>query len=419
VHSLAQDKENENLLFAGTEFSFFFSIDGGNEWVQLKAGLPTIPVRHITIQERENDLVIATFGRGFYILDDYTPLRNFTPDILKLDAKILTVKDALMFVQTGGKYGQGSTYFAAKNPPYGATFTYYIKEPIKTLKQMRQEKEKKLLKEGKPIPYPSWDELRAEDNEEPSYLIFTIRDETNNIVNKLTSKDSKGINRITWNLNFQVPGPVRTEKFNPLGRSRRSFAVLPGKYYVALAKNVRGEITELAGPVEFNVVPLNNTALEVTDQNRREIVEFQQRAAKLGSTVQGTLFAVNELASKIESIKQAIFNTPGADNELMVRARKLESELNDILIAFNGDRTISRRNENPPTGLMRRVRTMNSRSFNYLTQTSRDAFRIVSEEFPSLHTKVKKLIGEDLKNLEEDIEKAGIPWTLGRVPELN
>ncbi|UCG27280.1 MAG: hypothetical protein JSV24_09925, partial [Bacteroidales bacterium] len=288
VHCIAQDKEKENLLFVGTEFGFFFSIDGGKEWVQLKSGLPTIPVRHIVTQERETDLVLATFGRGFYILDDYSPLRNFTPEILEKDAMIFPVKDALMFVQAGGKYGQGSTYFGAENPPYGATITYYLKEGIKSLKQLRQEKEKELIRQGRPVPYPSWDELRAEDNEEPSYLIFTIEDSNGNVVNNLTRKAGKGINRMIWDLEYQIPGPVNTEEFNPAGRDGRgSFHVLPGTYRVSIAKSVRGEINELAGPVEFNVVPLNNTSLPVSDDRRKEIVEFQKKAAELSSKVQG------------------------------------------------------------------------------------------------------------------------------------
>jgi len=176
VHTIQQDHVNPNLLFVGTEFGFFFSIDEGKKWVQLKSGIPTIAVRDIAIQQRENDLVLATFGRGFYILDDYTPLRVLKPQMLQKQAVIFPIKDALMFVPTRGKYGQGATYFAAPNPPVGATFTYYLKETPKTLKQKRKEKERKLWKENKPIPYPSWDELRAEDNEEKPYLLFTIFD---------------------------------------------------------------------------------------------------------------------------------------------------------------------------------------------------------------------------------------------------
>ena len=91
-HYSEQDNINPNLLFAGSEFGFYFSIDGGNEWIEFKSGLPTIAVRDIALQEREVDLVIGTFGRGIYILDDYSPLRNFKKEMLEKDALYLPGK---------------------------------------------------------------------------------------------------------------------------------------------------------------------------------------------------------------------------------------------------------------------------------------------------------------------------------------
>ena len=166
IHSVEQDFVDPNLLFVGTEFGFFFSTNLGKTWTQLKSGIPTISVEDIAIQEREEDLVLATFGRGFYILDDYSVLRELTSKDIDEDAVLLPVKDALLYVQGRGRYGQGSTYFKAKNPDFGATFTYYLKEVPKTLKKKRHEKEKELFEEGKTIPQPSNDELRTEGNEE-------------------------------------------------------------------------------------------------------------------------------------------------------------------------------------------------------------------------------------------------------------
>ncbi|MGD2245833.1 MAG: glycosyl hydrolase, partial [Candidatus Aminicenantes bacterium] len=147
VYALAEDHVNRNLLFAGTEFGLFVSVDGGKNWKPLKNGLPTIAVRDIAIQKRENDLALATFGRGFYILDDYTPLRSLDKEILNSDAHIFPIKDALMYMESSplgsggaaGKGFQGEMYFNAKNPPFGAVFTYHLKESIKTLRDKRRE----------------------------------------------------------------------------------------------------------------------------------------------------------------------------------------------------------------------------------------------------------------------------------------
>src|SRR5262249_14958168 len=144
VYSVAEDRIKPDLLFAGTEFGVYFTVNGGEKWIRLKGGMPTIPVRGMEIQERENDLVLGTFGRGFYILDDYTPLRNIDAERLKSDVQLFAVKDALHFVEAsrlGGRDGkgtQGSSYYSASNPEFGATFTYYLKDKIKTLKERRK-----------------------------------------------------------------------------------------------------------------------------------------------------------------------------------------------------------------------------------------------------------------------------------------
>ncbi len=167
VLAFAEDTVNPNLLFAGTEFGAFFTIDGGAHWVRLKGGLPTIAVRDMVIQAREGDLVIATFGRGFYVLDDITPLRQMKAESTEQAAAVFPVKDALLYVERhplgGPKKGfQGDAFYTAENPPYGAVFTAYMKEKIKTKKEKRQDAEKDAAKKNQTLPYPTNDELRAE-----------------------------------------------------------------------------------------------------------------------------------------------------------------------------------------------------------------------------------------------------------------
>ena len=96
VLAIAEDHEDPNLLFAGTEFGLFFTPDGGKKWVRLKGGLPTIAVRDLAIQRGENDLVVGTFGRGIYVLDDYSLLRGLKPETLQKEAALFPVKDALL-----------------------------------------------------------------------------------------------------------------------------------------------------------------------------------------------------------------------------------------------------------------------------------------------------------------------------------
>ena len=136
VWSVIQDHVNGNLLFAGTEFGVFASVDGGTSWTKLAGGLPSIQVRDMQVQKRETDLVIATFGRGFYILDDYSALREVTPATLAEDARLFPLRHAYSFNSTGlgpaGSAGIGtlSGNYQVQNPPFGAVFTYHVRQGL-------------------------------------------------------------------------------------------------------------------------------------------------------------------------------------------------------------------------------------------------------------------------------------------------
>ena len=146
VWRLVQDHVNPELMFAGTEFGVFFTVDGGEEWIRLAGNAPTISFRDLAIQQRENDLVAASFGRGFWILDDYSPLREVSAEALEQDSLLFPVRDAPWYIpsmplgywEENGKASQGDAYFVAPNSPFGAVFTYYLKDELKTAEARRQ-----------------------------------------------------------------------------------------------------------------------------------------------------------------------------------------------------------------------------------------------------------------------------------------
>ena len=167
VWRLVQDHVKPDLLFAATEFGIFFTVDGGREWVQLAGGLPTISFRDLAIQRRDNDLVGASFGRGFYVLDDYTPLREISEEAMEREAMLFPVRKAPWYFQRrplgdDGQASQGSAYFVADNPPFGAVFTYHLADGLKSLEDQRREQQKKLEKEWKDTPYVGYDALENE-----------------------------------------------------------------------------------------------------------------------------------------------------------------------------------------------------------------------------------------------------------------
>ena len=162
VWRIVQDHVNPGLLFAGTEFGVFFTIDGGKQWVQLAGDAPTISFRDLAIQKRENDLVAASFGRGFWILDDYTPLRLLDKATWSRIHPVPGQGHAVVYpqlplgdFQENGKSSQGDDFFVAPNPPFGAVFTYYLNEGLKTTAGAVRKRRKSWRKKVKTRPTPA------------------------------------------------------------------------------------------------------------------------------------------------------------------------------------------------------------------------------------------------------------------------
>ena len=422
VHTIIQDYKNLNLLFAGTEFGLFFTIDGGKKWVQLKGGLPTIAVMDLAIQKRENDLAVATFGRGFYILDNYSPLRDLTVDSLQKSSMLFPVKNPLLYIPSQplgdkGKASQGAAYYTADNPPFGATFTYYLKESIKTKKELRREAEAKLIKEDKPVPFPSHAELRAEDNEPTPYLLFTIYDDAGNVVRKLTAKADAGIQRITWDLRYPSTDPVKAPG-KEFSNTSSGMLIPPGTYSVSLSKCVDGVITELNGPQYFTTEVLGASNLAADDKNA--LAAFQKKVSELNRAVMGAVNVANNLSLKIKLINTALQNTPSTAYSMMKQADSIEVQTAEIIRQLTGDKSLINRNINVPPSIVDRVQGIIGdewKSTSAPTQTDMTAYKNAGELFSPVLSKLKELVNVDLKNLENEMEAAGSPWTPGRIPD--
>ncbi len=421
VHTINQDFVNKNLLFAGTEFGAFFSINGGKSWVQLKSGLPTIAVHDITIQERESDLVIATFGRGFYIIDDYSPLRLLTEDLAKQDSYMFDIKDALLYIPKSNKGSQGATYYIAKNPKYGAVFTLYLKEVPKTAKQLRQEQDKKLFKEGKPIPQPSWKALEDESKEVPPYVLLTVKDEKGDVVRTMTQKPSKGIQRFNWGLKYDNPNIKDKPKFDPFAKDRGGVYVMPGKYSVEIAMVHNGKETLLGEKKDFVVKKVNNSTLS---SDMSDIVAFQKKVTKLSKAMNGTLKLTHDLMKEVNMMQQTALTLPGAHEKLMPALAKVKKELDDILFKFNGVKAKASWEEIPPADMPLMNRLYNIiytqiNSTSNITTTSKTGYEILKEEFPPVLEKVKKIATQEIVDMRKMMDEMNAPYTPCRIPEWN
>jgi hypothetical protein len=417
-----------DLLFAGTEFGLFFTSNGGKKWTQLKAGLPTIAIRDIEIQKRENDLVLASFGRGFYILDDYSLLRNLDPATYEKDAHIFPIKDALLFMESyplglREKSFQGESFYTAENPPTGAVFTCFIKEPPKSLKQQRIDAEKEAIKKGEAVSYPSFEAMRAEDDEESAFLLFTIRDAEGNVVDRIKTGIKKGINRSSWNLRYPPVSPVdpaaAADSDNPFSDPDLGPLALPGTYTLSISQSVDGKQTELAGPQSFRIVPLFDKHITATDRARR--LAFMQDVGELRKAVHGANKLNNEMLEQIKYIKAAILATPDASMELWESARALEVKLTEYKRQLSGDRSLeSREFETPPSIRNRVDLTVYGLmgSTESPTGTMKTQYEAAFDLFRPVRDGIEQAATQDIKTLEKALEKAGSPWIPGQIPKM-
>ena len=420
TYAIAEDHVDPRLLFAGTEFGAYWSKDGGQHWTTI-AGVPTIAVREIAIQKRENDLVLGTFGRGVYIVDDYSPVRATTAETMTAAATLYPARDAVMYVPTQqygmpGKAFQGEMLYNAANPPFGAIFTYYLKDGIKTLKQKRADAEKAAEKAGQPIRYATPEELRAEAVEEAPAILLTISDPSGTPVRAITGPVDKGMQRTAWDLRapaHQLPSN------RPRSEAEELFAdppvgpfVVPGKYSATLSQRVGGVVSRIAGPVGFNVMLDPQAPYTAADQTARW--EFQQKLQALRRDVAGSLELATGANTRLDAMKRALDATPAAPAALPEQARALQKRVAAILVAMRGDRSLGSRSVPTPVAISERVNTISgeqTRSLGRATTTHEQQYQIAAELFTAQRALLRTLTETDIPALERELERVGAPYT--------
>jgi photosystem II stability/assembly factor-like uncharacterized protein len=424
VYALVEDHVKPTLLFAGTEFGLYFSPDQGRRWIQLKGGMPTIQVRDLAIQQRENDLVAATFGRGFYVLDDYSPLRDISDAALQQQGLLFPVKPAFTFAPTApfggtGKGFNGDQFFVAPNPPLGAVFTYYLKDELQTRAQKRQKAEKALVEKGADTPYPTWEDLKREAREEAPVVVLTVSDADGHVVRRIEGPAKAGIQRVSWDLRYPAPDPTNLApaERDPWTPEPVGPLVAPGQYRLSMATRVDGQLTSVGEPQSFTAAPLGGDSLPPAD--RKALLEFQIKTGELQRAALGAVSALTEAQTRIDHLKRALADTPRADPALAQRARAIESRLKDLQDQLLGDSVRASRGEPAPAGILGRIGQVvygHWYSSADATATHRRNYEIAAQQFAPVLAQLRTLILEDLAALEAAAEAAGAPWTPGRVP---
>ncbi|MBM3455698.1 MAG: hypothetical protein FJX80_11195 [Bacteroidetes bacterium] len=408
VYCIKQDHIDPNLLFVGTEFGAFFSTDGGQNWTKL-AGLPTIAVYDLDIQKRENDLVAATFGRGFYVLDNYSMLRELKKETLDKRAHLFPIKEALLYVPMDplgleGTGFQGHNMWSSKNPSFGTTFYLHFNESWKSLKDKRQEKEKELEKAKKDVFYPTFNDLAKEELETNPYLVWSIVDASGKEIKRTTSAPSKGVNMFNWNL--------RTQSTNPIGSGGSGLLVTPGTYFLSVYYvNPNEQKSELLiEKSSFQVKGLNNQTLLA--KNPEELFIFREEVRELNRKIGILTTQMAESKDQINQLSKVIVDATNVPLELSGNIQKLREDYRQLNTLVYGDNIKSSREFETAPSLSSRFGMLEYQLYDNttgVTKTHRANKSIVELELVEAtqqYTRIKDSLNEILNKLRN----AGVPY---------
>ncbi len=419
---VVQDHVSPGLLFLGTEFGVFFTVNGGGSWTKLKGGSPNIAFRDLVIQTRENDLVGATFGRSFYVLDDYSPLRQVNENLLKNGDALFPVRDADWYVprrplgcsEPHCAGSQGDAFYSASNPDFGATFTYYLAHGIKNAKDARREAEKEKEKVNEDVRFADWDTILEEMREDTPAVVFTVRDANGDIVRQVTGPVEAGFHRVSWDLRYPVLEPWSPEPETPPAESA-GVLVVPGTFSVAMHKRIDGKLEPVGEPRQFNVVSVRpDPVLPGTTQQQRVIFESQVDELRRASL--GTVASIDEIVLELDAVKVALgrASTSGSlyeiANDIQQRIKAARDQLAD-----NPSRDIY----NDFDRMSVAARLWHARYAQNVgaygpTPEQQESLRIARMVYDNTVADLTELVDTEYAALKSAMDAAKVPWTPGR-----
>ena len=409
---IVQDHVNKNLFFLATEFGVYTSLDGGVNWQKLP-GTPNMGFRDLVIQKRENDLVAASFGRGFYVLDDYSALREMTPARLKEEGTLFTPRTAKWYIPRSNLGNTGADFYIAENPEFGAVFTYHLAKEFSTQKQDRKKQEKEANKKGANIPFPGYAALDAENSEKPAKVWISISDEDGNIVRHLTQKAKKGTHRLSWDLRHASTQAIDPDRKSN-GWNASGPMVVPGNYSAQLSLEKDGVVQSLGEAVSFEVKAIREGVLKgvdyaTYDAYRKELTAVQREMQSLTD-----LF--NRAEKQLKALKKAAAKTPLAPEAVAGELYAIEQALTALTIKAEGSPARDEIGERNPPSVQSHMRA----AYRGITTTygptplHRKSLRLAKSMLGDLRPEVERIAQQKLPALAEKLTAAGAPYIIGQ-----
>ncbi|MFP3939592.1 MAG: hypothetical protein ACLF0P_04740 [Thermoanaerobaculia bacterium] len=316
--SVVQDPVDPDLLFLGTEFGLWVSLDGGGDWMEWTHGVPTVSVMDLAFQEREADLVLGTHGRGIFVLDDVTPLRDLDPAALEAPLHLFPLSDAQQHevAQTPASRFPGATEFRGENEPYGAFITFALAgaelpHPDEAVERERAEAERRERREAAAAEAaaagaeergeeaaaaeeePEADEEGRPGDDRPMATI-EIADASGEVVRTLEEPVTRGVNRVVWSLERDAFERPKTGEEVPFW-ARGGVEVPPGVYTVT----VRYGDAEASDEVRI----LPDPRLESSEADRQAKYEALLEAGELRERLTASIERIRAARADMERIR--------------------------------------------------------------------------------------------------------------------
>ncbi len=419
--AIQQDQVRPDLFFLGTEFGLYFSIDRGSHWTKM-GGLPTIPFRDVKLQRRDGDLVGATFGRGLYVLDDYTPLRQLAAGGFEGESALFPVRTAWWYVptqpgQAPGRPELGTDDFTTPNPPQGALFTYYLSEAPTTAQEARNASEKKLSEQGTDAPFPGFDRLRAEALEEKPKVLLIVSDAAGRKVRWIEGPAKEGLQRVNWDLRAANPEPVVLDPpafRSPWDEPSKGPLVAPGRYAAELVIVSGTGVRSLSAPQSFEVKAVDNLAPGTDPQ---AVAAFQQQTAEAARRGSSLAEELGQLRDQLKHMRATLIETPKASPALYAQLDAVSRAVAELGVRLEGDPARQKLSETDIRSIGDRISSVKYGHWETRqlpTETQRRDVAVAEAGLDALERDLKSLILGDLARLEEAFTAAGAPWTPGR-----
>lgn len=402
VWRFEQDHVSPELMFLGTEFGLFVSVNAGENWTKMNAGIPTIPIRDLAIQEREHDLVCATFGRGFYVLDDYSPLRSLAATMGAAPSNYLfTPRKTNWFAPTHVRPVRylGDSYYAAANPPDGVVFTVYLADSFKTARDERREQEREAAEAGKDVTIPSFQDLAVESQEELPRVAIEVSDDTGTMLRRIPVSNSKGIQRVAWDL---------TEE-SKVAASPATL-VAPGTYTARLVQISETDVAPLGEVVSVEVEAIFSPTLSA--MSRQEAKQFAQDVARLRARWRSVNTEYEHLREELQGREQLVRDASTNLNSHLALIKTADGVLTELTRQLMGDQERrSRTVLDVPTAGERLGTALfqAAQSLHGPTATSREQVEIARRGVEQSEQTLK-LLQDTMKPLREAMDAAGLIW---------